>query len=92
MKGETKLEQNLFRNRRHHVDDRAVVDSAHALPALIYPSPTGAHDLVQAAGCEQARVWVWKTTGDNRLESFYWLSGDACVDLRAPLQRYYSLM
>ena len=50
MEGEAKLEQNLFRNRRHHVDHRAVVDSAHALPALINPPPAGAHDLVQAEG------------------------------------------
>jgi hypothetical protein len=69
-----------------------MVDSAHALPALINPPPTGAHDLVQAAGCEQARVWVWETTGDNRLESFRWQPSNGCVGLFAPLQRYCSLI
>jgi hypothetical protein len=70
----------------------AVVDSAHALPSVINPPSPGAHALVPAEGCEQARVWDWKTTGDNRLESSCRLPGNGCVDLFAPLQRYYSLM
>jgi len=71
-----------------------VVDSAHALqsaPAFINPPPC-AHELVQAEGCEQARVTDWKTTGDNRLESFRWLSGNGFMDLFAHVQRFYSLM
>jgi hypothetical protein len=52
MEGEAKLEQKLFRDRRHHMDDRAVVDSAHALPPALITPPPGAHASVQAEGCE----------------------------------------
>ena len=38
MEGEAKLEQNLFRDRRHHVDDRAVVDSAPCVTSRSYYS------------------------------------------------------
>jgi hypothetical protein len=74
------------------MEEWAVVDSAHALPAVITPPPPGAHELVPAEGCYQARIRDWKAAGDNRVESFYWLPGNACVDLCAPLQRFYSLM